>query len=98
MLVRIVKMTFKKDEINTFKKIFKESQPLIKNFPGCRHVILLQDKLHENVMFTLSHWESLTHLDEYRSSNLFEATWARTKILFDAKPEAWSMEEVEDRI
>ncbi len=94
MLVRIVKMTFKKDEINTFKKIFEESQALIKNFPGCAKVILLQDILHPNIMFTLSHWESSKHLDAYRCSKLFETTWARTKVLFDAKPEAWSTEEV----
>jgi hypothetical protein len=29
-------------------------------------------------------------LEAYRSSELFEQTWAETKILFDDRPQAWS--------
>ncbi len=94
MITRIVKMTFRKDEINSFKKIFDESNAFIKAFPGCTEVKLLQDKINPAILFTISHWESLEHLENYRSSQLFESTWARTKVLFDSKPEAWSMEEV----
>jgi heme-degrading monooxygenase HmoA len=94
MIIRIVKMTFKNHEIESFKKIFIENQALIASFPGCLNVKLLQDKNAPNTMITLSHWESSAHLENYRNSTLFETTWARTKVLFDAKPEAWSVEEV----
>ncbi|MFM1898201.1 MAG: hypothetical protein RL577_441, partial [Bacteroidota bacterium] len=39
---------------------------------------------------TLSRWESVDDLERYRNSQLFEETWAKTKVLFDRKPEAFS--------
>lgn len=87
-------MTFKKNEIDSFVKIFSESELLIKACPGCIDVKLLEDNTNPSILFTLSYWESLNDLDNYRNSNLFITTWARTKELFDAKPEAWSLKEV----
>jgi heme-degrading monooxygenase HmoA len=43
-------------------------------------------------MFTVSIWESEDDLNAYRNSELFENTWAKTKVLFNDKPEAWSLE------
>ncbi len=43
-------------------------------------------------MFTYSYWESEAHLNTYRHSDLFRETWAKTKVLFADKPEAWSIE------
>ncbi|MBK9222776.1 MAG: antibiotic biosynthesis monooxygenase [Saprospiraceae bacterium] len=96
MIIRFVKMYFKPAEINTFKTIFFESSPLIKSFPGCLDVKLLQDKLNPTILSTLSHWNSIEDLEAYRKSNLFKTTWAKTKILFDAKPEANSFEQVKN--
>ncbi len=94
MITRIVKMSFKKQEIDSFLKIFHESQSLINAFDGCIDVNLFQDKQDPRILFTISHWKSSDHLDQYRKSELFKTTWARTKVLFDAKPEAWSLSEV----
>jgi heme-degrading monooxygenase HmoA len=42
-------------------------------------------------MFTLSIWNKEEDLNEYRKSAFFKSTWAKTKILFCDKPEAWSL-------
>lgn len=95
MIIRIVKMTFKEDGINEFKKIYFESVPLIKLRTGCQNVKLLQDKFNPAIMSTLSYWDSIEALEAYRNSELFKTTWAKTKVLFTDRAEAWSFEEVE---
>lgn len=90
MITRIVKLTFKPEHIGDFVKIWDQSRKLIAGFEGCHFVEMLQSLSPENVCFTYSMWESEEALNTYRNSELFKHTWARTKILFDAKPEAWS--------
>ena len=94
MIKRVVKMTFKAEHIERFKDIFSVSQPLIKAMAGCQHVELLQDVDNPCVFFTLSIWDSTQCLDNYRHSDLFAGVWGKTKILFDAKPEAWSLNQI----
>ena len=84
-------MTFREDEIQSFKQIFAESAALIQSFEGCGEVKLMRDMSHNNVFFTLSKWETEEHLQIYRSSILFKTTWARVKPLFSEKAEAWSL-------
>lgn len=91
MIKRFVKMTFKPENIERFKDIFKASKDLISAMEGCQHVELLQDINNPCVFFTLSIWDDSKYLEAYRQSELFEGIWAKTKILFDAKPEAWSV-------
>jgi quinol monooxygenase YgiN len=91
MIKRIVKMTFRPNQVDTFlNEVFAQSKSAIRAFPGCHSMELLRDINRTNVLFTLSIWESPEHLEQYRQSPLFQATWAKTKILFDDKPEAWS--------
>ncbi len=94
MLIRVVKMTFRNDEINTFLHLFEERKHRIKNFEGCKHLELWQDRLHPNIFFTYSHWANMSNLDNYRSSPFFKETWQLTKALFSAPPEAWSVNKV----
>jgi quinol monooxygenase YgiN len=94
MIIRIVKMEFHPEKLSDFMSVFNESCELIRNFPGCSRLELLQDRLHNNILFTYSWWESENHLNIYRHSELFKGTWARTKIHFSAKPEAWSVEQL----
>jgi len=91
MILRIVKMTFREDEVATFLALFAEREKLIRNFEGCNHLELWQDVQQQNVFFTYSIWDSETHLNHYRFSELFQDTWAHTKPLFTTKPEAWSV-------
>ena len=91
MLIRIVKMTFKKEEVENFLKVFEEVKNKIRNFEGCIYLELWQDKTQPNILFTHSHWLDESALENYRQSELFATTWRKTKILFADKPEAWSV-------
>ncbi len=91
MIKRIVKMTFRPESLGTFlQEVFEPSKAQIRAFPGCRHMELLQYTADPNVLFTLSVWDSEADLDAYRRSALFQSTWAKTRILFAEKAEAWS--------
>jgi quinol monooxygenase YgiN len=96
MLVRIVKMSFDPTKINTFLKNFNENKHYIRNFEGCRLLELYQDKNEASVFFTYSYWETENHLENYRNSELFKTVWAKTKTLFNNKPEAWSLEKLQE--
>jgi hypothetical protein len=94
MIKRIVKLTFQPEQLSAFMAIFEESKDKIRAFEGNLHLELLQDVAQQNVLFTLSHWESEAALERYRQSELFQTTWAKTKVLFVEKPEAWTVREV----
>jgi heme-degrading monooxygenase HmoA len=92
MIKRIVKMEFKPEQVQRFLHIFKMKKDLIKGTGGCRHLELLRVKGESNIFFTLSIWESERALEKYRKSDLFKVTWRDTKLLFQAKPIAWTTE------
>jgi (4S)-4-hydroxy-5-phosphonooxypentane-2,3-dione isomerase len=92
MIIRFVKMTFIAGKEDDFLAVFERSKDKIRNFKGCSFLELLRDKDNPQVFFTHSHWVSAENLNNYRNSELFISTWADTKILFAAKPEAWSLE------
>ena len=94
MIIRIVKMVFKEEETESFKQLFAERKSLIRNFHGCTHLELWQDKTDPNIFFTYSWWDSEEQLDAYRSSHFFDDTWRLTKRKFAAKPEAWTVQQV----
>lgn len=84
-------MTFKPDSVTDFLKIFDASKLYIRNMEGCTHLELLNDISSPTIFFTYSHWETENDLNNYRNSELFEGVWGKTKILFAAKAEAWSV-------
>ncbi|MFM7400334.1 MAG: putative quinol monooxygenase [Bacteroidota bacterium] len=93
MIKRIVKMTFREEDTDKFiREVFDLSKQKIRAFPGCRHMELLRDTRQSNVLFTLSYWDDEQALNNYRYSELFAATWVKTKALFSDKPQAWSLE------
>ena len=89
-------MTFRPDTVNDFTALFEARKDTIRNFPGCMHLELWQDTVHENIFFTYSHWRSSADLDHYRFSEFFKDTWSKTKALFLEKPQAWSVNKVTD--
>jgi quinol monooxygenase YgiN len=91
MIKRVVKMSFRPEACEEFQALFEATKDQIRAFPGCRHLELLQDVQQPNVLFTLSYWTGEEALNRYRHSALFEKTWASTKMLFNDKPQAWSM-------
>lgn len=93
-LQRIVKMTFRPEEVNNFLALFEERSPKIRARPGCTHLELWRAREPGNVLFTFSHWDSEEGLNAYRHSELFGDTWKKTKALFADVPEAWSVDTV----
>ncbi|MDT0648377.1 antibiotic biosynthesis monooxygenase family protein [Zunongwangia sp. F260] len=92
MLVRIVKMGFAPENIDTFLNNFEENKLKIRGFEGCELLELYRGKDNTNQFFTYSYWQNEQALENYRNSELFKGVWAKTKILFNEKPEAWSVD------
>lgn len=90
MLVRIVRMTFKRDKVEEFISVFEDTKQNIRGFEGCLHLELLQDYEESNVFMTYSHWVDEDALEGYRHSKVFKNVWAQTKPLFSDKPVAFS--------
>ncbi|GAA4269534.1 putative quinol monooxygenase [Hyunsoonleella aestuarii] len=95
MIVRIVKMGFHENSVDAFLKNFEANKFQIRGFNGCNFLELYRDKHNPTVFFTYSYWDSEEDLQCYRKSDLFKAVWAKTKPLFNIKPEAWSLDKLE---
>jgi heme-degrading monooxygenase HmoA len=94
MLIRIVKMSFHKENIPAFLENFNLMKDKIRNAQGNRFLELYQDKNDACIFFTYSYWETEDDLENYRKSELFNDVWTFTKKLFNAKPEAWSVDKL----
>ena len=94
MFVRIVKMGFHEENVDTFLEIFNTKKEYIRNNPGCQLLELYRDKTNPTIFFTYSYWETEAHLEVYRNSELFKGVWSYTKTLFSDKPEAWSVDKL----
>ncbi len=94
MLIRIVKLTFKPENIHSFEKLFEETKEVIRGFKGCSFLELYQDNNSPEVFFTYSYWESEEYLEAYRNSDFFKNVWGQTRQLFAEKPQAWSVTKI----
>jgi autoinducer 2-degrading protein len=72
MFVRIVKMSFKVNQIDTFLANFNANKLNIRHFQGCSFLELYQDKNNTNIFFTYSYWNTEVSLENYRQSQLFK--------------------------
>ena len=94
MFVRIVKMGFQPEKIDEFLANFEENKNKIRAFEGCLFLELYRGKDNTNQFFTYSYWKDEESLENYRHSELFKNVWTNTKVLFNEKPEAWSVDKV----
>lgn len=85
-------MGFHQENIPAFLKNFHKSRDAIRGSRGNEHLELLQDVSNPEIFFTYSHWQRPEDLEAYRKSELFTEVWDFTKKLFNAKPEAWTLE------
>lgn len=92
MIIRIVKLQFQEDKIDTFLTFFEGIKHLVNGFPGCEGMKLLQVIEHPTTVMTYSHWQSPDDLENYRTSETFGQIWPTIKPWFAAKPEAWSVQ------
>lgn len=93
-MIRIVKMTFRPEEVDRFLELFEGWRHRIIAFPGCTHLQLLRGTDAPNVLFTYSAWNSAADLDVYRNSAVFSEVWPVVKRLFAEPAQAWSVEKV----
>jgi autoinducer 2-degrading protein len=94
MIIRIVKLSFDPEKVDTFLSIFNKYEEKISGFEGCVQLELLNDINTPNIYFTYSYWQEEAFLGAYRDSDLFKDVWAQTKVLFNDKPQAWSVKRV----
>jgi quinol monooxygenase YgiN len=94
MIIRIVKMSFDPTKVDAFLANFEQHKASIRAFEGCQYLELLQEEDSPGVFFTYSKWNSEEHLNAYRHSDLFKGVWSFTKRLFNAAPEAWSLQSI----
>lgn len=94
MLIRIVKLSFKENNVADFIQHFNNNKENIRSFKGCRYLELNRVK-GTNVFFTYSHWDDEQSLENYRNSAFFKTVWEKTKLWFSATPEAWSTKNIE---
>ena len=94
MFVRIVKLSFHEENIPAFLDNFELMKEKIRNSPGNRLLELYQDKNDKGIFFTYSYWNQESDLEDYRNSELFYDVWTFTKKLFNARPEAWSVDKL----
>ena len=92
--VRIVKMEFHEDKVKEFLSNFELVKEKIRSQPGNRLLEMYRDKTNPNIFFTYSYWEKEEDLDNYRKTDLFKSVWVKTKVLFNAKPMAWSVDKI----
>ena len=94
MFVRIVKLSLEPSRIEEFVSNFESQKDRIRGFEGCEFLELYRDKHNTNIFFTYSYWQTETDLENYRHSDLFKGIWAKTKPMFNDKPEAWSVDKL----
>ncbi|MEX0291569.1 MAG: putative quinol monooxygenase [Flavobacteriaceae bacterium] len=95
MIVRIVKLTFKKENIASFEQLFEETKDKIRSFKGCSFLELYQDSEHPGIFFTYSYWQSTEALESYRKSDFFKKVWGETKKMFENQPQAWTVNKIQ---
>jgi heme-degrading monooxygenase HmoA len=92
MVTRIVKMSFNKIDAEVFLEIFNEHRNQIRAADGCTYLELWQtEEEHSTIFFTHSKWENEDFLNNYRHSDIFKIVWPKTKALFNASPQAWTV-------
>lgn len=87
-------MGFQEEKIEEFLENFEKIKDKIRGFEGCEFLELYRDKDNTNRFFTYSYWKDEQSLENYRNSALFKGVWANTKVLFNEKPEAWSVDKI----
>jgi quinol monooxygenase YgiN len=95
MVERIVRLEFAPDKVVEFKTIFEEVKAKVRNSPGCLGMTLFVDAESPSVFYTISQWDSEEHLEAYRHSDLFQSSWSRMRVLFNGKPQAFTIKEVD---
>jgi len=93
-MIRLVKLSIKQDQVQTFKALFNEHRKTIESFEGCIRLRLWQDQDQPSVFYTCSEWYDISSLESYRSSTFFQRVWKTVKPLFSDKAWAWNLNQI----
>ena len=96
MVIRIVKLTFREEEADTFKKYFATVCDIIRAQEGCNSLQAWQDIHQPEIFFTYSIWNGEEDLNRYRDSAFFLQFWKTVKPWFAAKAEVWTFDKLVD--
>ena len=96
MIKRIVMMQLLPEKEALFLDIFEDVKRDIRNQEGCTDLEILRSEQGSIIsVWTISLWTSEEALNQYRSSALFQKTWANVKPLFSSKAHAWTLTMIE---
>jgi quinol monooxygenase YgiN len=96
MIKRIVMMQLMPEKEAHFLDIFEDVKTDIRNREGCLDLEVLKSEDAGVIsIWTISLWTSEDALNHYRSSALFQKTWAAVKPLFSSKVHAWTLTLIE---
>lgn len=90
-LTRVVKLTLAPQHIESFKQVWLGHKNGIAGMEGCISLQAFQDHKEPHIFFTISQWENLHALDNYRYSDFFKTLWSTVKPMFAEKAMAHSV-------
>lgn len=96
MIVRLVSLKVDQERVEDFRKFFEGLYAGIKAHQGCLYLQLVRDLEGLGEYFTISVWESLETLDNYRNGPFFKETWPKVKTFLREKAWAQSFEVILD--
>ena len=83
--LRIISLEILPEKIAEFKSLYvSESIPALRNAPGCRHVILLENDRKKEEFFSITVWESIEKAEEFGRGGVFRGLIDSQKHTFSA--------------
>ncbi len=79
MIVRLVRLKFKPEHVDTFLEFYERSRETIRHQEGCLALSLLQETGDPTAFATWSTWRSSRDLQLYRRSEFFRGFWPVVK-------------------
>ena len=95
MVIRIVSLKCKPEDIDAFRLLLRKSSPRVRQFPGCLSLQIVNDIADPTSFFTLSTWRDTDALEAYRASPLFVEIWPRIKAFLREAAWASTCQEIE---
>jgi quinol monooxygenase YgiN len=96
MVIRIVKLRMRDEEVEAFKAYFQTVCEIIRSQPGCNKLQAWQDINERTIFFTYSIWDKVDDLETYRNSAFFLQFWKTVKPWFSDKAEVWTFDKLVD--
>ncbi len=98
MIVRIVALKCKPEDLAAFRLLLQESSPRVRGVPGCLSLQIVADVDDPTSFYTLSTWRNVADLEAYRTGPLFANIWPRVKALLRERAWASTCEDITGRL